>query len=373
MKLASAQGLKQQLLQDIVAPLAARAAAVHAGAAGALEGAGLFDGDGLMEGLTFGIGAQPTGRVPTLQRSVALGVSQHKGEYRLAIRVQRPSLMRSPIVERMVAQARGEADVRMVGRIDKRAAPRRVSAGRAVIRSRAAAVPWYRLNQRPLLIGTSIGHVDVTAGTLGAFVTRAGAVGVLSNNHVLANENSAKTGDWVLQRGMFDGGRAADRVARLRHVVRLTKSRPNLVDAAIARIERGVDHDPATLRDLVGGRARRLSGVATDAVEEGDMVYKIGRTTGPTKGRVTAFELDNIVVRFTIGNLQFDDQIEIEGAGDRSFSDGGDSGALIVNSRMEAVGLLFAGGDTGGSNGLGLTYANPIATVLERLDAALMF
>lgn len=38
---------------------------------------------------------------------------------------------------------------------------------------------------------------------------------------------------------------------------------------------------------------------------------------------------------------------------------------------MAAVGLLFAGSTTGGSNGQGLTYLNPIDTVLERLGAEL--
>jgi hypothetical protein len=54
--------------------------------------------------------------------------------------------------------------------------------------------------------------------------------------------------------------------------------------------------------------------------------------------------------------LRFDDQIEIEGAGSSSFSDGGDSGSLIFDKDRGAVALLFAGGDEGGSNGRGLTY-----------------
>ena len=88
---------------------------------------------------------------------------------------------------------------------------------------------------------------------------------------------------------------------------------------------------------------------------------------------MTAFDVDNVVVNYDIGNLRFDGQLEIEGTGRHAFSDGGDSGSLIVNSNMQAVALLFAGGDTGGSNGLGLTYANPIAQVLKALNATLLF
>ena len=51
---------------------------------------------------------------------------------------------------------------------------------------------------------------------------------------------------------------------------------------------------------------------------------------------------------------------------------GGDSGSLIVDREMRAVALLFAGGETGGTNGLGLTFANPIGAVLSALKAALL-
>ena len=46
----------------------------------------------------------------------------------------------------------------------------------------------------------------------------------------------------------------------------------------------------------------------------------------------------------------------------------GDSGSVIVEeSTRLAVALLFAGGDVGGTNGKGLTFANPIHAVLDAL------
>jgi hypothetical protein len=102
-------------------------------------------------------------------------------------------------------------------------------------------------------------------------------------------------------------------------------------------------------------------------------VAKIGRTTGVTRGRVTAFELDDVVVAYDIGNVSFDNQIEIEGAGKGPFSDGGDSGSLIVDRAGCAVAQLFAGSETGGRNGRGLTYASPIGTVLRQLKVELIF
>lgn len=53
------------------------------------------------------------------------------------------------------------------------------------------------------------------------------------------------------------------------------------------------------------------------------------------------------------------------------FSDSGDSGSLIVDDDRLAIGLLFAGGDEGGRNGKGLTYANPLRAVLDALQVDL--
>ena len=106
-------------------------------------------------------------------------------------------------------------------------------------------------------------------------------------------------------------------------------------------------------------------------IPSGTRVAKLGRTTGLTRGRVTAFELDNVTVEFDIGLLRFDNQIEIEGDGEGPFSDGGDSGSLIVGEDRRGVGLLFAGTDQGGANGQGLTYANPLHSVLDALEIEL--
>jgi hypothetical protein len=358
MQLESALGLKRQLLRDLVEPFVALTNRLRNRGASAVAAA-VEHATGVSEPAVFGIGARPFETVPRLQRSVALGVTRHRGEYRVAVRVQRPSLLQSPLMDRLSKESKGEIDVRIIGRLDKRA--------------KATATPWYRSNVRPLLVGASIGHVEVTAGTIGAIVRRGSATYILSNNHVLANEGLAKAGDWILQRAAFDGGKdPADRVARLRYWIKFKPTGANFVDAALARIEQDIEHDAGMLRGLVSGKDRTLAGLGPEMVDEGETVYKIGRTTGPTKGRVTAFDLDNVVVNYDSGNLRFDNQIEIEGTGTLPFSDGGDSGSMIVNADMEAVALLFAGGEVGGANGLGLTYANPMRRVLGDLRATLV-
>ena len=353
MQLDSAQGLKQQLLQDIIVPFTTSE--------------------------TFAVGARPLDTVPRVHRSIAIGLAPHNGEFRIAVRLQRPSLVDSAIVERLTREASGEIDIRLIGRIDKRAKARRASRrgirpAKAPTRAQQTKRPWYQLDARPLLIGASIGHVDITAGTTGAFVRRGTAAHVLSNNHVLANEDRAKANDWILQRAPYDGGKQpAQRVARLKRWVRLKPTGTNFIDCAIGAIQPNIAYDAGRLRHLVNNTDRKLAGVATGPLDTGDLVHKVGRTTGPTRGRITAFDLDNVVVAYDVGNLRFDNQIEIEGTGRTSFSDGGDSGSLIVNESMQAVALLFAGGDQGGSNGLGLTYANPIQRVLADLKATLLF
>ncbi len=300
---------------------------------------------------TINVAAQSLSAVERVQSSVALGISSKgkSGNYRLAVRIQRRAFQADAYLTQLKKVARGEVDVRYVGRISKR------------------AVPWYQKRNRPVRSGCSIGHFQITAGTLGCLVVDArGVAHILSNNHVLANENRARIGDSIIQPGAYDGGSdPADRVGSLARFIRLSIKAPNLIDCAIATLADGIEHD-----DRIKGLGA-IKGVFAGEVRSGLTVRKLGRTTGLTQGRITAFELDNVVVQYDLGNLRFDDQIEIEGVGKKSFSDGGDSGSLIVTDGVEALGLLFAGGDQGGSNGLGLTYVNPADTVMEKLRVSL--
>ncbi|HUD32872.1 MAG TPA: hypothetical protein VMR43_07610 [Variovorax sp.] len=337
MELDSVRELKSLAQQKIVQPMLERA---------------------VVTSLALSASEFPAIRTVQPQRFFALGVSKHptRKDYRLAIRLQRHSMRDRPELARLTEMAKGEVDIQFVGRIQKRATTR----------------PWEQQHHRPLRIGTSLGHFRITAGTLGCFVQRGAGdqrlTFILSNNHVLANENGATRGDAVLQPGRLDGGtNSKDKIATLSDFVKL-KKRHNLLDCAIAQIDpRTTAFDPGLIEGL-----GKLAGVASSAVDEGVMVAKLGRTTGLTRGRVTAFELDDVVVAYDTGNRSFDQTIEIEGVGANAFSDGGDSGSLIVNSRREAIALLFAGSESGGRNGAGLTYANPIQDVLKALKIGLI-
>jgi hypothetical protein len=185
---------------------------------------------------------------------------------------------------------------------------------------------------------------------------------------VIAGENANRAGDPVVQQGTLDNGSLPDdQIGELGNYIKLKPTRSNLVDAAFGILHEGIDFDPSTIGNL--GRLAGVNDVANLAAHA--IVHKVGRTTGQTKGRLTAFDIDNVVVEYDVGEVRFDNQIEIEGTGNKAFSDAGDSGSLIVDADLNAIGLLFAGGDEGGANGKGLTYANPIRAVLDALKVDL--
>ncbi len=280
---------------------------------------------------------------------IAIGIAHHKGEHKIAIRIHHSHPETDKLVEHISGAASGEVDIKVIGRIH----------------AQASGPPVQQKRHRPLRIGDSVGVVgmDMGAGTIGCFVSSAEAndkrTYILSNNHVLAKENEARKGAAVIQPGPADGGRKSDdKVATLTRYVALTKT-GNRVDAAIAAIDDSLKINRNSLSGL-----GKLSGAREGKIDKSEKVFKIGRTTGVTEGRVSAFEIDGLRVSYPypLLTLTFDDQMEI---GPRNantpFSRGGDSGALVVDARNRAVGLLFAGNDTS------VTYINHIHSIVESL------
>jgi len=217
--------------------------------------------------------ASRSAALPAVARTLSLGIAPAApGDFKLAVRVQRRGLEDAAQLDTIRSRARGEIDVRYVGRV----------AALARRRAADADVPWAQGRTRPLLIGASIGHYRITAGTLGAFVVlrKGGQVRILSNNHVLADEDRGKKGDAVLQPGAYDGGRAPqDKIGGLDRAVKLKPRGTNLVDAALCTIDGAVAYDPRTLRGV-----GTLAGLAGTPLEETHEVEKLGRTTGHTHG-----------------------------------------------------------------------------------------
>jgi PKD repeat protein len=213
---------------------------------------------------------------------------------------------------------------------------------------------------RPVPIGVSTGHPDITAGTIGCRVTDGSFVYALSNNHVYANQNDASLGDYVIQPGSYDGGLLPDDYLGQLHDFQPIdfSGGNNTIDAAIAMSTTDL-LSAATPSDGYG-----TPGKAIVSAGLGMLVQKYGRTTGWTHGQISGINVtvnvcyESLGQFFCLKQAHFVNQITITPGG---FSGGGDSGSLIVtdDNNKNPVGLLFAGSDT-------MTIANLIGPVLAR-------
>jgi hypothetical protein len=281
--------------------------------------------------------------------AVGLATTQNPDQYGIAVRARSEEYLTDDVLDEMRQKSGGEIDVRVTGPL--------------AVTQPAPAPP------RRLAIGSSVGHYRGTAGTLGFFARRTsdGAIGIVSNNHVLAAEDAGKEGDDILHPGPADRGcRPKDVIARLAgDYPRLRQGRPPL-DCAFARLVEGVTYEPLSI-----GTGERLW--STPATPESQRsVMKVGRTTGRTYGRISAFDVDNVTVDYSFGMLSFEDLIEIEPVSALPFARPGDSGSLIFNAERHPVGLLFVGSLRGGAYNCGLAYATRIDAVLDTLGVTFL-
>lgn len=256
---------------------------------------------------------------------------------------------------------------------------------------RIRALNTHLQRHRPAPGGVSIGHRDITAGTLGCIVKRNGQRVILSNNHVLANSNAAQIGDAILQPGPHDGGKfpddhianllefipislsggidlpsdcpignsfasvlnlfAAATGSRTRlHAVRI-QAEDNLVDAAIAKPLNGADVADEILDiGAIAGMVPAQLGMA---------IQKSGRTTQYTTGTIDQVDV-TVNVQYGGGQIgRFTDQL-LAGP----MSQGGDSGSVVLDNDKNLLGLLFAGSDT-------TTIINRMENVFSALNLSL--
>lgn len=246
---------------------------------------------------------------------------------------------------------------------------------------------------RPSPPGISISHFQSAAGTFGCVVRdrQFGTRLILSNNHVLANNNQANLGDPILQPSPTDGGKnGSDTLAYLVRVTpihfsgeeknvnkaaksfvglgnflaRLFGSKVNFsaskniigmintIDAAVAR-----PADDNAILDEIQGIGKVSLAIPARL---GMAVRKYGRTTGLTTGMITVVDATITINYFNGCTARFDHQIMTT-----PMSQGGDSGSLLVDANAPmAVGLLFAGSAQATSH-------NPIQLVLDGLQVEL--
>jgi hypothetical protein len=210
---------------------------------------------------------------------------------------------------------------------------------------------------RPVPCGVSISNINLAgSGTLGCLVVlQNNRLCLLSNNHVIANENAASIGDEIIQPGNAEPVPAPDQlIGVLENFVRINAT-GNLVDAAVAWTSFALVQ-PAHV-------TYRMNATPLGATF-GMTVRKNGRTTQATLGVVTDMGV-NIFVPYDPfpAGAEMRDQIGIRGV-NGPFSRAGDSGSIIVsNGTKQPVALLFAGAADNS-----ITFANPIQAVIDALD-----
>jgi len=259
---------------------------------------------------------------------------------------------------------------------------------------------------RPLKAGISVGHIDITAGTIGAVVVgiktatkrslsndnillriwnwlmrlffsddtpdpptpdpedppeiETGDRFLLSNLHILNNENRGKKGDTVIQPGDYDGGISPDdAVATVHEAVYIDPSGVNYVDCCLAKINKGIESKTGQYGDLP------IKSPLLDAkVGPKGTARLVGQHS--TQRARSQVSMQHQGYGTTADKCYLKRQIVIESSNPYQFSDGGDSGSLIMDMDGRPVALLFAGSDV-------ITLANPIGLVMDSLKTKFTF
>lgn len=204
----------------------------------------------------------------------------------------------------------------------------------------------------PIPMGTSGFNTtkgDCATGTLGSLVQDAdGLKYILSNNHVLALTNQGiKNADPIKHVGTLDTAACAGlgilAVATLTQFQPIDFVNPNTVDAAIAKINAG--NAKADIVAIPGFNP------ATRVPVLNAVVIKSGRTTGLTKGTISAVNVAvnvQYVVNGAVQVAQFNNQISITPTIPAAFfGQPGDSGSLILqcdttDKNWHPVGLCYS-------------------------------
>lgn len=235
---------------------------------------------------------------------------------------------------------------------------------------------------RPVKPGYSVGHPDITAGTLGFFAKRNGKKCLVTNAHIGANTNKGKLGDPIYYPGPYDGGTEKNTIGHLVVTIPIEMVASNCPFFravvwscnGLAKLFRRRSRLPSPIRQV----ANQVDACADELIEgleidenipnigkptgivEAELGMRLqatGRTTGYTQGEVIGTEGD-VRVSYEEGIAMYEDQILSD-----IHIEGGDSGSVALCG-TKLVGLRFAGGE-------GVAIMNRIQTVFDELEITL--
>jgi hypothetical protein len=210
---------------------------------------------------------------------------------------------------------------------------------------------------RPAAGGDSLGEgkANGESGTLGALVVdAAGKELILTCHHVVGTANSTSRGSPVWQPSADKGGGTKDRIGQVYDIEPIVMGgiTANNFDAALVELDKPGSVTPGV--QSLGS----LAGSAVGTYLRTD-VSKYGTNTKSTSGRYL-YRSTYLQHYAGVGDALFVDQLGIFKR-PKQFSDGGDSGAVVLNTANEVVGLLFAH-----AKDINMSFANPIQPILTR-------
>lgn len=197
-----------------------------------------------------------------------------------------------------------------------------------------------KLKYRPALGGVSCMWYLGSTCTLSCRVWKNGKPYILQNAHCgFPFWEGAKVNDSILQPSPFDGGKMEDQIGKAFVFAPLEVDKENLADACLVEIL-----EPQDVSDEILGIGKFEPEMKE--VKLGQKIYKSGRTSGLTLGKIIAIKATATVWYDWQGErrtLTFKDQIIT-----KAFVQGGDSsslGLLKVNKKYYPCGLVFAGSE----------------------------
>jgi len=232
---------------------------------------------------------------------------------------------------------------------------------------------WFSHNNR-ISCGSSVicSHTP-GAGTLGFLATMAdGRIVGFSNNHVTGDSNHTPAGMHILSPAPIDASPASPpplAIGKHLSLAQLNSGDPQQIalqeiDGAIFEIT-----EPDKVSSMQGNGAYDTPSVIAP-MRAGMVVKKVGRTTGLRLGTVLGETVIPLSIPYKSSRFQsmvyFTGVWIVEGANGNTFSEGGDSGSLVVTADgTAAVGVVFAGGNN-------VSFVLPIAKVLNFFSLSLL-
>ncbi|KOC55256.1 hypothetical protein ADU90_02200 [Clostridium botulinum] len=212
---------------------------------------------------------------------------------------------------------------------------------------------------RPVICGYNIGSsINDETGTLGCLVTDGKFNYILTNYHVITNKENPPIGTPILQPGLsYKGKLPDDTIATLAKYIPVKFATspqhrpPNLVDCAIGKLS---NHSSVSAKVALLGLP---NGVSSPTL--GQSVQKTGCESEKTTGKITYISV-SILANMSGKQALFKNQIVTT-----LMSKDGDSGAILFDEHMNALGLLIGADDSH-------TVYNSITDVINNLNVKIV-